>query len=117
MKKFFKSLVFGAGLILGSQFMAIPTVAAQDVYIQFDSGCDIYIVTESIDTNGIDYVNVTLKYIKNGRLVETEHRNYGRANNGQWWKNSEEGKRDGLRATRVWEPEKEKILVYCLNYR
>ncbi|MBQ6297447.1 MAG: hypothetical protein IJK81_07115 [Selenomonadaceae bacterium] len=116
MQKFLKSLVVGSGLIIGSQFMAIPTVAAQDVYIQSDSGRDIYIVTESIDTNGVDYVHVTLKYIKNARLTYTEHRIYGKASDGMWWLSSEEAKRDNLRATRVWEPNKDKILQYCLSY-
>ena len=98
--------------------MAIPTVAAQDVYIETEYGGsrDIYVVTESIDTNGIDYARVTVKYIKDGRLTYTEHRNYGRAN-GQWWVNSEEGKRDRLRATRVWNLAEDKVLIYCLNYR
>ncbi|MBR2773609.1 MAG: hypothetical protein IKD73_01305 [Selenomonadaceae bacterium] len=118
MEKFFKSLVLGAGLILGSQFMAIPTAAAQDVYIETEYGGsrDIYVVTESIDTNGIDYARVTVKYIKDGRLTYTEHRNYGRVN-GQWWVNSEEGKRDRIRATRVWNVAEDKVLIYCLNYR
>ena len=114
MKKFFVAIIFGLTLIFGG----LSTVAAQDVYIEteYSGGRDIYVVTESIDTNGVDYVHVTLKFIKDGRLTYTEHRNYGKAN-GQWWVNSEEGKRDGLRATRVWEPEKEKILQYCLHYR
>ena len=112
MKKFFAAIIFGLTLI----FSGLSTVAAQDVFIKSDSGRDIYIVTESIDTNGNDYVNVTLKFIKNGRLTYTEHRNYGKVN-GQWWTNSEEGKRDGLRSTRVWEPESDKVLMYCLNYR
>ena len=121
MKNFFKSLVLGLGIVLASQFMAITTVAAQDVYIESVTypygGGDIYVVTESIDTNYDNYVNVTLKYIKSGRLTYTEHRKYGKASDGMWWVNSEEGKRDRLRATRVWEPEKDKILQYCLHYR
>ena len=98
--------------------MAIPTAAAQDVYIEseYGSGRDIYVVTESIDTNGVDYVHVTLKYIKNARLTYTEHRIYGKASDGMWWLTSEEAKRDNLRATRVWEPNKDKILQYCLSY-
>ena len=120
MKNFPKPFILGVGLVLGSQFMSVPTVAAQDVYIESVTypygGGDIYIVTESIDTNGVDKVNVTLKYIKNGQLTYTEHRIYGKAG-GTWWLSSEEAQRDKLRPTRVWEPAKDKILQYCLHYR
>ena len=117
MKNFFQSLVLGAGLILASQFMAIPTAAAQDVYIKSESRGDIYVVTESIDTNGIDYASVTVKYIQDGRLTYTEHRKYGKASDGMWWISSEEAKRENLRAIRVWKPAEDKILQYCLHYR
>lgn len=121
MKKFLKSFVLGVGLVLGSQFMEIPTGAAQDVYIESVTypygGGNIYVVTESIDTNYDNYVNVTLKYIKGGRLTYTEHRKYGKASDGMWWISSEESKRENLRATRVWKPEEDKILQYCLHYR
>ena len=120
MENFFKSLVLGAGLILGSQFMAIPTAAAQDVYIETEYGGsrDIYVVTESIDTNGVDYASVTVKYIKDGRLTYTEHRKYSYVSaHGCWYKGSEEAKRDNLRPTRVWNVAEDKVLMYCLNYR
>ena len=113
-KKFFASIIFALTLIFGR----LPTVAAQDVYIEseYGGGRDIYVVTESIDTNGVDYVHVTLKFLRGNALVYVEHRNYGKIN-GQWWKNSEEGKRDGLRATRVWKLSDDKVLQYCLAYR
>ncbi|MBQ3442537.1 MAG: hypothetical protein IJG33_04745 [Selenomonadaceae bacterium] len=117
MKKFFKSFALGAGLILSSQFMTIPTAAAQDVYIESESRGDIYVVTESIYTNGIDYASVTVKYIQDGRLTYTEHRKYGKASNGMWWISSEEAKRENLRPTKVWNLAEDKVLMYCLNYR
>ena len=118
MKKFFKSFALGAGLILSSQFMTIPTAAAQDVYIESESRGDIYVVTESIYTNGIDYASVTVKYIQDGRLTYTEHRKYSYVSaHGCWYKGSEEAKRDNLRPTRVWNVAEDKVLMYCLNYR
>ena len=118
MKNFIKPFILGVGLVLGSQFTAIPTVAAQDVYVmtEYSGARDIYVVTESIDTNRVDYVNVTLKYLKNGRLDYTEHRIYGKAG-GTWWLTGEEAKRDKLRPTRVWEPAEDNVLQYCLHYR
>ena len=121
MKNFLKSLIFGVGLVLGSQFVALPTVAAQDVYIEtttYPHDGDIYVVTESIETNGVDYVNVTIKCIKNGRLTYTEHRKYFYAEGeNRWWVSSEEAKRDKLRPTRVWNPATDKVLMYCLTHR
>jgi len=122
MENFLKTFVLGVGLVLGIQFMAIPTAAAQDVYIESVTypygGGDIYVVTESIDTNGIDYARVTVKYIKDGRLTYTEHRTYSYVReHGCWYKGSEEAKREKLRPTRVWEPAEDKILQYCLHYR
>ena len=70
MKKFLAATIFVAVLIFGG----IQPAFAQDVYIETYDGRDIYVVTESIDTNGVDYVNVTLKFIQNGRLTRTEHR-------------------------------------------
>ena len=94
------------------------TVFAKDVYIaSYEGGGDVYIVTETIDTNQSNTVRVTLKFIENGNLNKIEHRIYGRAQDGMWWLSSEEGKRNGLRPTRVWEPAKDKILQYCLSYR
>ena len=113
-KKSFVTIIFALTLIFGR----LPTVAAQDVYIEseYGDGCDIYVVTESIDTNGVDYLHVKLKFLRGNSLVYVEHRNYCKVN-GQWWKNSEEGKRDGLRATRVWKLSDDKVLQYCLAYR
>ena len=116
MKKFFASIIFALTLIFGG----LPTVAAQDVYIEseYGGGRDIYVVTESIDTNGVDYVHVTLKFLQGNSLVYVEHRNYAYVKeHGMWYKNSEEGIRNKLRPAKVWEPDKEKILMYCLNYQ
>ena len=115
MKKFLTSVVLGLALIFGG----FPTVAAQDVYIEtYSDGRDIYVVIESIDTNGRDYVNVTVKYIKNNRLDYTEHRKYGYVEaHGCWYKGSEEGKRNNLRPARVWNVAEDKVLMYCLTYR
>ena len=114
MKKFLAATILVAALIFGG----IQTTFAQDVYIQSDSRGDIYIVTESIDTNGVDYVNVTLKFIQNGRLAETEHRQYAYVDGeGHWWVSSEEAQRDKLRPIRVWNPATDKVLMFCLNHR
>ena len=113
MKKFLW-IIFVAALIFGG----IQPAAAQDVYIKSESRGDIYVVTESIDTNGVDYVNVTVKYIQNGRLTYTEHRNYGYVEaHGCWYYGSEEAKRDKLRPARVWNVAEDKVLMYCLTYR
>ena len=115
MKKFLATTIFVAALIFGG----IQPAAAQDVYIKtYSDGRDIYVVTESIDTNGRDYANVTVKYIQNGRLTFTEHRNYGYVeDHGCWYKGSEEAKRNKVRPARVWNVAEDKVLMYCLTYR
>ena len=116
MKKFFASIIFGLTLIFGG----LPTVAAQDVYIEseYGGGRDIYVVTESIDKNGRDYVNVTLKFLRGNSLVDIEHRKYAYVEaHGMWYKNSEEGIRNKLRPAKVWNIAEDKVLMYCLTYR
>ena len=111
MKKFFSVMLLAVAII----FVGNNSASAKDVYITSYSGRDVYIVTESIDKSVANTVKVTLKFIKNGKLIEVEHRIYGKVD-GTWWENSEEGQREKLRATRVWEPESDKILQYCLRY-
>ena len=119
MKKFLASIILCASIVFSSQFAAIPTASAQDVYIKtsVDGRYDIYIVTESIDTNGIDYVNVTTKYVQNGKLVNTNHVNYVKKNSSTWQVSSVEGRRSGARPSNIYNPADDKILWYCLHYR
>lgn len=114
-KNFFATITFALTLSFGG----LSNVAAQDVYIEseYGGGRDVYVVTESIDTNGVDYVHVTLKFLRGNSLIYVEHRKYGKTSDGMWWFSSEESKRENLRATRVWKPKEDKILQYCLHYR
>ena len=112
MKKFFSVMLLALAII----FVGNNSASAKDVYIESSSGRDIYVVAESIDKSEPDTVKVTLKYVKNSYLDEVEHLIYFKPPGDMWWVNSEEAKRDGLRATRVWEPEKDKVLQYCLHY-
>ena len=119
MKKFLTSIVLGAGIVFGSLFATIPMASAQDVYIKtsVDGRYNIYVVTESIDTNGVDYVNVTVKYVKDSKLVHTNHVNYVKKNGNTWQVSSVEGRKGGARATNIYNPAEDKILWYCLHYR
>ena len=115
MLKNFLSVILLAVAML---FVGSNPVSAKDVYIESDYGGrrDIYIVTESINKREANTVKVTLKFIKNGKLDYTEHRIYAKPEGDMWWMSSEEANREGLRPTRVWEPQEDKILQYCLRY-
>ena len=101
-----------------AMFVAIPAEEcfAADVCVGYDNygGWDIYVVSESIDTNGVSYVNVTVKKTKNGNQVEISHERYGRTDDGTWYVNSEEGIAEGVRATRT-DPNEDAVLRYCLT--
>ena len=121
MKKFLTSFVFVAGIFL----VTISSAAAQDVYVKSYTNPDedIYVVTESIDTNGVDYVNVTVKSVRNGKLYFVSHLNYVYVEyrngiwQGYWEMSSVEGRRDGVKSVKIWKPYEDETLWFCLNYR
>lgn len=109
-------LVFG--LIFASSYIAnTPSAHAQDVWVVQRTAGDIYVVTETIDSDGSTYVNVTTKTVKNGRLVNIDECMYGYVEDHQmWWMNTKSGRKNNQRAIRIWDGEKDPVLGFCLNY-
>ena len=54
--------------MLGYMFANIKHAMAQDVYIGNDKGCEVYIVTDTIQSDGGTMANVSTKYVKKWKI-------------------------------------------------
>lgn len=117
MKRFFLGVVFLATMVF-CQIGASSQASAQDVWVSREyGGVNCYVVTDTIDSDGRSYVNVTTKSVRNGRLVSLDERVYRYVpSQRMWWMSTEAAKRQNLRPTRVWDGESDPILGYCLRY-
>lgn len=100
--------------MLGYMFANIKHAMAQDVYIGNDKGCEVYIVTDTIQSDGGTMANVSTKYVKNGKFVRMENW-YFQLMNG-WIYQTQIMFEKGVTSIVDWNGISGKILEYCLSY-
>ena len=117
-----KKILAGITLLLaigvGGQVMLPSEASAQDVWVytvrdsQYERGYQIFVMTETIQSNGNNWVHVSTKNVRNGRLVERVDWRFNRM--GDEWRYAT-GKMRG-NDSRVYGGSTEAILNYCLAY-
>ena len=100
------------GSLLGDLSTLSPGVC-----VRKNNDGEVYVLNETIDSDGRTYVTVAVKKVDNSGISTYEELSYFYVEPHQaWYYNSFDGLAKGLRAARIWEGENDPILGYCLKY-
>ena len=117
MKKFSITIAVLCFICAICSLIDVTRVYASDIWLTKQGNTDIYIITETIDSDGSTYAKATTKNVLNGRLIGIDKRIYAYVDaHKMWWYNTEEGKKNNLKPTRVWDGVNDPILGYILTH-
>ena len=117
-KRILAGIAFLLAVSAGGQMMLPSEASAQDVWVytvhdsSYEQGYQVFVMTETIQSNGNNWVHVSTKNVRNGRLVERVDWRFNRM--GDEWRYATGNMRGN--DSRVYGGSAETVLNYCLAY-
>ena len=119
-KKLCSAILLACSIALGGQMFTASHASAQDVWVcsvansSYERGYEVFIMTETIQSDGSTWAKATTKKVRNGQLLKTIRWTFDGVT-GMW--RYETSTMDGTHTTRVIEGSMpDKILRYCLAH-
>ena len=88
---------------------------AADVWIGNDGGTELYVISDTIYSENENAVKVSVKSVKNGKLVNIDLWSFGKFRS-EWRYTTDKMRQRGTTGRVEWDSITGKILSYCLEH-